>query len=88
MNSGFGVADEVAASDVTINNGAQFSFVDLGNGALPRGMIFIVINNTATNPIADALTDLDDGSAFTSNGNTYKVNYDGVDGNDVTLTVQ
>jgi hypothetical protein len=28
-----------------------------------------------------------DGSLFTANGNTYQVNYEGGDGNDLTLTV-
>lgn len=88
VNSSSETADEVVALGVTINNGAQTSFADLGRGALPTGTIFTVINNTAATPIAGTFSNLPDGSSFTSNGNTYQVNYEGGDGNNLTLTVQ
>jgi len=50
-----------------------------------RGRIY---NNTAANPIAGAFVNLPDGSTFTSHHNTFRVNYEGGDGNDLTLTVQ
>jgi len=54
---------------------------------LTFGTVFTVINNTATTPIAGTFSNLPDGSTFAANGNTYQVNYDGGDGNDLTLTV-
>jgi autotransporter-associated beta strand protein len=87
VNSGSGIADEVIANGVTINSGAEFSFADLGGGTLTLGTVFTVINNTAATSIAGTFSNLPDGSTFTSNGNTYQVNYEGGDGNDLTLTV-
>jgi hypothetical protein len=46
-----------------------------------------VIDNTAATLIAGTFSNLPDGSAFTANGNTYQANYEGRDGNDLTLTV-
>lgn len=82
------MADEVAAVGVSINPGAQFSFSDIGNGILPIGTTFTVINNTSANPIVGTFSNLADGATFTSNGNTYQANYEGGDGDDLTLTVQ
>jgi autotransporter-associated beta strand protein len=87
VNSSNATADEVVANGVTINSGAQFSFADLGSGTLTPGTVFTVINNTAATPIAGTFSNLPDGSTFSSNGNTYQVNYEGGDGNDLTLTV-
>ncbi len=88
LNSSTAKADKVVALGVTINTGAQFSFADLGSGTLTSGTVFIVIDNTSANPIGGTFNNLPDGSTFASNGNTYKVNYEGGDGNDLTLTVQ
>jgi len=87
LNSSTTTADEVIANGVTINSGAQFSFADLGTGTLPPGTVFTVIDNTEATPIAGTFSNLPDGSTFTSNGNTYQVNYESGDGNDLTLTV-
>jgi autotransporter-associated beta strand protein len=87
VNSSNATADEVVADGVTINSGAQFSFADIGNGTLPNGTVFTIINNSSATPIAGTFSNLPDGSTFTSNGNTYQVNYEGGDGNDLTLTV-
>jgi hypothetical protein len=87
VNSSNATADEVVANGVTINSGAQFSFADLGSGTLIPGTGFTVINNTAANPIIGTFSNLPDGSMFTVNGNTYRVNYEGGDGNDLTLTI-
>jgi len=87
VNSSSATADEVIANGVTINTGAQFSFADLGSGTLIPGTVFTVINNTAATPIAGTFSNLLNGSMFTANGNTYQVNYDGGDGNDLTLAV-
>jgi autotransporter-associated beta strand protein len=88
VNSSTSMADEVAAVGVRINPGAQFSFSDIGSGILPIGTTFTVINNTSVNPIVGTFSNLADGATFTSNGNTYQANYEGGDGNDLTLTVQ
>jgi autotransporter-associated beta strand protein len=87
LNSDTRNADDVIAKGVTINSGAQFSFTDTGNGTLPLGAVFTVINNTSAIAIAGTFSNLADGSTLISNGNSYQVNYEGGDGNDLTLTV-
>ena len=87
LNSNDTTADEVIANGVTINSGAQFSFTDFGTGTLPPGTVFTVIDNTAATPIAGTFSNLPDGSMFTINGNTYQANYEGGNGNNLTLTV-
>jgi autotransporter-associated beta strand protein len=87
LNSRNGRADKVIANGVTINN-AQFSFRDFGDCTLPIGTGFTAIKNTSASPIAGTFGNLPDNSTFSSNGNTYKVDYQGGDGNDLTLTVQ
>jgi autotransporter-associated beta strand protein len=79
-------ASKAVVLGVTIN-GAQFAFSDLGAGTLPAGTVFKVISNTSTNAIAGTFSNLPDGATFTSNGYTFKVNYTGGDGNDLTLMV-
>jgi autotransporter-associated beta strand protein len=87
VNSSRGTADEVVALGVTINSGAQVLFVDLGNGTFAPGSVLTVINNTSATPIAGTFSNLPNDSTFSSNGNSYQVNYQGGDGNDLTLTV-
>ena len=87
LNSSTATADKVVASGVTINSGAQFSFADVGGSALPPGTVFTAIDNIAATPIAGTFSNLADGPIFTSKGNTYRANYQGGDGNDLTLTV-
>ena len=87
MNSSNATADEVVALGVTINSGAQFSFTDFGGNTLTPGTVFTVIDNTSAAPIAGTFSNLPNGSMFTVSGNTYQVNYEGGDGNDLTLTV-
>ena len=79
---------KVTALGVTISSNVPFTFVDIGTGTLTPGTVFTVINNTSANPIAGTFIDLPDGFTFTSNGTTFKVSYEGGDGNDLTLTVQ
>jgi hypothetical protein len=86
LNTNNVTADKVVANGVTINS-AQFSFADLGSGTLTPGTVFTVISNTAATPIAGTFSNLADGATFTNNGNSYKVNYQGGDGNDLTLKV-
>lgn len=79
---------EVTANTVTINSGANIDFTHLPHGALPPGTEFIVISNISTFPIVGTFLNLPDGGTFTRFGNTYQANYEGGDGNDLTLTVE
>jgi autotransporter-associated beta strand protein len=79
---------EVIANTVTINSGANIDFTHLPHGALPPGTVFTVITNTSAFPIVGTFLNLPDGGTFTRFGNTYQANYQGGDGNDLTLTVQ
>ncbi len=87
LNSATGAADKVSANGVTIDGAAQAIFTDLGSSSLPKGIVLTVIDNTAATPIAGTFSNLADGMTFTSNGNTYRANYHGGDGNDLTLMV-
>ena len=46
------------------------------------------INNMAVTPIAGTFANLPDGGTITTGSNTFQANYEGGDGNDLTLTVQ
>jgi autotransporter-associated beta strand protein len=81
-------ASKVVAHDVTVNNGANIEFTHLPHTTLPPGMVFTIIKNTSASPIAGTFLNLADGSTFRQFGNTYEANYEGGDGNDLTLTVQ
>jgi hypothetical protein len=87
LKASSGNADKVVANGVTINNSAQFSSSDLGSAVLPTGTVFTVIDNTAATPIAGTFTNLPDGGTITVGNNTFQANYEGGDGNDLTLTV-
>jgi autotransporter-associated beta strand protein len=87
LNRSTGIAGEITALNVFIIGGAAFDFVDVGTGTLTVGTVFTVINNTSSNPISGTFGNLPDGSVFTSNGNNFQANYEGGDGNDLTLTV-
>jgi hypothetical protein len=79
--------DQVVAKGVTIENGAQFSFVPIANRRLTAGTVFTIINNTSGFPITGVFANLPDNSTFTVGPNTYQVSCEGGDGNDLTLTV-
>jgi autotransporter-associated beta strand protein len=81
------IADKVVAHGVTIAGNAQFSFIPVGRGTLPLGTTFTVIDNTASTAIAGVFSNLPNGSTFTAGRNTFQVNYQGDDGNNLTLTV-
>ena len=80
-------ADQITAGGVTINSGAVFSFVALGSQTLAQGTVFNVINNRSPNPTTGTFSNLPDGSTFTVGSNTFQANYEGGNGNDLTLTV-
>jgi autotransporter-associated beta strand protein len=87
LNTANARADQVIAKGVTIQSGAQFSFQSLGNRRLPIGTIFTAISNTSPSPITGTFANLPDGSTFTAGRNNFQGNYQGGDGNDLTLTV-
>ncbi len=79
--------DKVVANGVTIETGAQFAFKAVANRKLTAGTVFTAINNTAATPIAGTFANLPDDSTFTIGNNSYQADYQGGDGNDLTLTV-
>ena len=79
-------ADQVNASGVTIAGGAIFSFGAV-DGALQIGTILTAIGNTSASPISGVFSNLPDGGVVTIDGNNFQTNYEGGDGNDLTLTV-
>jgi len=54
---------------------------------LSVGTVLTVIDNYGTNPISGNFLNLRDGATITAGSNTFQANYEGGDGNDLTLTV-
>lgn len=77
--------DQVLANGVVINSGTGFNFFP--KGTLQVGTVLIVISNTSASPIAGTFSNLADGAIITTNGGKFQANYEGGDGNDLTLTV-
>jgi autotransporter-associated beta strand protein len=86
INSNNSAAGAIVANGVTIS-GAQFSANDVGNTKLPLGTVLTAINNTSATPISGTFANLPDGETITIRSNTFQANYEGGDGNDLTLTV-
>jgi len=80
-------ADGIAANGVTIAEGAAILVNDAGNTSLTPGTIFTIVTNTAATPIIGTFSNLLDGGTLTVGNNTFEANYEGGDGNDLTLTV-
>lgn len=87
LNSRKSAADQVTAKGVTIDPGAQFQFEAGGNRKLSKGTGFVVINNTSGASITGEFANLTDGSTLTVGRNSFLVDYQGGDGNDLTLTI-
>jgi autotransporter-associated beta strand protein len=83
-----GTGDRVVARGVTIQSGAELFFGPIDTGTITVGTIFTVINNTAATQINGTFSNLPDGGTITVGNNTFQANYEGGDGNDLTLTVQ
>jgi autotransporter-associated beta strand protein len=79
--------DKVVANGVTINSTASLNLSARTQGTLTQGLVLTVIDNTALTPIAGTFSNLPDGGIVTVNGNNFQANYEGGDGNDLTLTV-
>ncbi len=82
-----GTADRLVASGTTIAAGAMISLSLNGTGTLAQGTVFILLDNTSANPIAGTFANLPDGGIVTVGGLNFQANYEGGDGNDLTLTV-
>lgn len=82
-----GTGDKIVVRGVTINAGAELFFGPIDTGTLTVGTVFSVIDNTATTPIAGTFANINDGGTVTVGSNTFQANYEGGDGNDLTLTV-
>jgi autotransporter-associated beta strand protein len=86
LNTKSGTASKVVANGVIIN-AAQFSLLDCCGLLLSPGTVLTVIDNTSANPISGTFSNLADGAVLTVNGNNFQADYEGGDGNDLTLTV-
>ena len=86
LNTKSAKADQVVVNGVTVNN-AHFSLVSRGGLTLQAGTILTVINNTAATPIAGTFATFPTARRSPRHGNTFQANYEGGDGNDLTLTV-
>lgn len=88
IDTDLAIADKVVAKGVVfLNGGGFFSLVSRGNGTLPIGTVFRVIDNTSSAAINGEFSNLPDNATLTEGGNTYRVNYQAGSGNDMTLTV-
>ena len=65
----------------------QHGFDDRGDTVLATGTVFTVISNTAATAILGTFANLPDGGTIQIGNNTYQADYEGGDGNDLTLTV-
>jgi hypothetical protein len=77
--------DQVLANGVVINDRTGFNFFP--RGTLQVGTVLTVINNTSASPIAGTFSNLADGAIIVTNGGKFQADYEGGDGNDLTLTV-
>jgi autotransporter-associated beta strand protein len=75
------------ARGAIILSGAQFLASDIGSATIPVGTVITVISNFASTPITGTFTNLLDGGTISVGTNTFQANYEGGDGNDLTLTV-
>ena len=86
VNSDASAADKIAAKRVRIG-GAQIVFTDGGSGLLPLGTMFTVIDNRGQSSIVGSFNNLADGATVAVGNNNFQADYEGGDGNDLTLTV-
>ncbi|HEY2711807.1 MAG TPA: hypothetical protein VGI60_04770 [Chthoniobacterales bacterium] len=86
FNSDSSIGAEFVAGGVTISAGSFYPF-DSGTTTLTAGTVFTVISNTSASPISGTFSNLADGGTILIGSNTFQANYEGGDGNDLTLTV-
>jgi fibronectin-binding autotransporter adhesin len=87
FNSSRVTTDNVVAKGITIMTGAVIFMTDNGAATLPVGTVFTALSNTATTPIAGIFANLADAAVVTIGSNKFQANYEGGDGNDLTMTV-
>jgi hypothetical protein len=87
INSNNARASKVSAHGVTITSAAQIEISDRSNLTIAPGTVLTLIYNTAGVPITGTFANLPNGGTITVNANTYQADYEGGDGNDLTLTV-
>jgi len=80
-------ADKVTAARGVRISFASFTGIAIGNTALSPGTTFTAVENTSRSPINGTFDNLTDGGTITIGNNTFQANYEGGDGNDLTLTV-
>ena len=66
---------------------ATIELHDTGSSTLANSAVFTILNNTGATAIAGTLSNLPDGGTIKIGDNTFQANYEGGDGNDLTLTV-
>jgi autotransporter-associated beta strand protein len=86
LNSNTLATDSLLAKGVSLS-GAQIIIVDGGNSVLTPGTALTLVNNTALTPIVGTFGNLVDGGRIRVGRNTFQANYEGGDGNDLTVTV-
>ena len=79
--------DVVRAKRVTIAS-ASILFNDIATSTIAPGTVFTVIDNTGRSAISSVFSNLADRATVTVGNNTFRANYEGGDGNDLTLTVR
>jgi autotransporter-associated beta strand protein len=87
LNTSMSTIDSVVSNGLVIESSASATFADRAPTVLAPGTAFTVINNTSASPITGAFANLPDGGTTTISLNTFQANYQGGDGNDLTLTV-
>jgi autotransporter-associated beta strand protein len=87
LDSVRGIASSVVTKGVTIDSAALFSPNELQSATLSTGTVFTVITNNGAAAILGSFSNLPDGGTIKIGNNTFQANYEGGDGNDLTLTV-
>ncbi|MDD2864728.1 MAG: autotransporter-associated beta strand repeat-containing protein [Methylococcales bacterium] len=80
---GTGYDQVVVKGAVNVTN-ATLNLASVTN--LPLGTVFKIIDNDGTDAVIGTFQGASQGSLISSNGNYFRINYQGGDGNDVTLT--
>ena len=80
-----GEADLVKANSITIDPTATLRLPATGTASV--GTVFTIMESTGDTPISGTFANLPDGGTIIAGNNTFQANYEGGDGNDLTLTV-
>src|SRR5262249_866183 len=86
LDSRIPAADKVSCFGATIR-GSQILFNDVAANVISAGTIFTVLENTNSASINGSFVNLPNGGTIVIGQNTFQANYEGGDGNDLTLTV-